>query len=223
MNGRNSIVVSSPTSNGADGQDGRGDQRQGELGDRRPEHRDGLGRPQLQEVGVAEQAAARGSVIDQPSRRSGRGRVAMPGDSGESRIGRVLVESVPNVSEGRRLDVVDRLAEALVSVPGVHLLDRTSDASHNRSVFTIAGEHEAVADGARGARRAGASPTSTWRRTRASTRGSAPSTSSRSSRSATRRWTTASSSPGAFGARIAERYGTCPSTCTRRRRPAPTG
>jgi glutamate formiminotransferase len=52
----------------------------------------------------------------------------------------VLIESVPNVSEGRRLDVVDRLAEAITSVPGVFLLDRTSDASHNRSVFTLAGE-----------------------------------------------------------------------------------
>ena len=52
----------------------------------------------------------------------------------------MLIESVPNVSEGRRLDVVDRLAEAIASVPAVHLLDRTSDASHNRSVFTIAGE-----------------------------------------------------------------------------------
>jgi len=51
-----------------------------------------------------------------------------------------LVESVPNVSEGRRLDVVDRLASAAASVPGAHLLDRTSDASHNRSVFTLAGE-----------------------------------------------------------------------------------
>src|SRR5258707_13099286 len=50
-----------------------------------------------------------------------------------------LVESVPNVSEGRRLDVVERLATALSSVAGVHLLDRTSDASHNRSVFTLAG------------------------------------------------------------------------------------
>jgi glutamate formiminotransferase / 5-formyltetrahydrofolate cyclo-ligase len=50
-----------------------------------------------------------------------------------------LVESVPNVSEGRRLDVVDRLAAAIGSVDGVHLLDRTSDASHNRSVFTLAG------------------------------------------------------------------------------------
>jgi glutamate formiminotransferase / 5-formyltetrahydrofolate cyclo-ligase len=59
----------------------------------------------------------------------------------------VLVESVPNVSEGRRLDVVERLADALTSVPGVFLLDRTSDASHNRSVFTVAGEHDAVAAG----------------------------------------------------------------------------
>ena len=59
----------------------------------------------------------------------------------------MLVESVPNVSEGRRLDVVERLVNALASVPGVFLLDRTSDASHNRSVITVAGEHDAVSDG----------------------------------------------------------------------------
>ena len=59
----------------------------------------------------------------------------------------MLVESVPNVSEGRRLDVVERLVNALTSVPGVFLLDRTSDASHNRSVFTVAGEHDVVSDG----------------------------------------------------------------------------
>ncbi len=59
----------------------------------------------------------------------------------------MLVESVPNVSEGRRLDVIERLVNALTSVPGVYLLDRTSDGSHNRSVFTVAGEHDAVADG----------------------------------------------------------------------------
>lgn len=56
----------------------------------------------------------------------------------------MLIESVPNVSEGRRLDVVDRMAEAIEAGPGVHLLDRTSDASHNRSVFTMAGEHGPV-------------------------------------------------------------------------------
>ncbi len=57
-----------------------------------------------------------------------------------------LVESVPNFSEGRRLDVVERLADAVSSVSGVHLLDRTSDASHNRSVFTMAGEAGTVVD-----------------------------------------------------------------------------
>ncbi|MEA2630332.1 MAG: glutamate formiminotransferase / 5-formyltetrahydrofolate cyclo-ligase, partial [Chloroflexota bacterium] len=58
----------------------------------------------------------------------------------------MLIESVPNVSEGRRLDVVDRLADAITAGEGVYLLDRTSDASHNRSVFTLAGEHGAVTD-----------------------------------------------------------------------------
>lgn len=58
----------------------------------------------------------------------------------------MLVESVPNVSEGRRLEVVDRLADAISSVAAVHLLDRTSDASHNRSVFTLAGEADAVVE-----------------------------------------------------------------------------
>jgi glutamate formiminotransferase len=58
----------------------------------------------------------------------------------------VLIESVPNVSEGRRIDVVDRMARAIEAGGDVFLLDRTSDASHNRSVFTMAGEHDAVAD-----------------------------------------------------------------------------
>jgi glutamate formiminotransferase len=55
-----------------------------------------------------------------------------------------LVESVPNYSEGRRIEVVDRLAAAVSTVPGAHLLDRTSDASHNRSVLTLAGSADAV-------------------------------------------------------------------------------
>lgn len=62
----------------------------------------------------------------------------------------MLIESVPNVSEGRRLDVVERLAAAIEAVPGVFLLDRTSDASHNRSVFTLAGEHGPVSDALEG-------------------------------------------------------------------------
>ena len=56
----------------------------------------------------------------------------------------MLIESVPNYSEGRRIDVVDRLAAAVTATEGAHLLDRTSDASHNRSVLTMAGEAPAV-------------------------------------------------------------------------------
>lgn len=50
-----------------------------------------------------------------------------------------LLECVPNVSEGRRPEVVARLAAA-VSAPGVRLLDLHSDPDHNRSVLTLAGE-----------------------------------------------------------------------------------
>ncbi len=56
----------------------------------------------------------------------------------------VLLESVPNVSEGRRATIVDALAEAVASVPGAYLLDRSSDPDHNRSVLTLAGEAEPV-------------------------------------------------------------------------------
>jgi len=56
----------------------------------------------------------------------------------------MLVESVPNYSQGRRLEVVDRLAAAVEDTDGAYLLDRTSDPSHNRSVLTLAGEAPAV-------------------------------------------------------------------------------
>lgn len=56
----------------------------------------------------------------------------------------MLIESVPNYSEGRRGAVVDTLARAVTTTTGAYLLDRTSDASHNRSVLTIAGESDAV-------------------------------------------------------------------------------
>jgi glutamate formiminotransferase len=55
-----------------------------------------------------------------------------------------IVECVPNVSEGRRADVIDRIVAAVRSVEGVRLLDRTSDVDHNRSVLTFAGPSEPV-------------------------------------------------------------------------------
>jgi glutamate formiminotransferase/formiminotetrahydrofolate cyclodeaminase len=58
-----------------------------------------------------------------------------------------LVECVPNFSEGRNKNVVDAIVEAM-KLPGVYLLDRESDADHNRSVITLAGDAEAVAEAA---------------------------------------------------------------------------
>jgi glutamate formiminotransferase len=51
-----------------------------------------------------------------------------------------IIESIPNVSEGRRADVIAELVRAIEAVPGVRLLDHSSDASHNRSVFTLVGD-----------------------------------------------------------------------------------
>lgn len=50
-----------------------------------------------------------------------------------------LIECVPNVSEGRRADVIDALASAIEG-PGIRLLDRSSDPSHNRTVYSFAGD-----------------------------------------------------------------------------------
>ena len=55
-----------------------------------------------------------------------------------------LIESIPNVSEGRRPEVVARLVEAVRATPGARLLDSSSDASHNRSVLTLVGDAPAV-------------------------------------------------------------------------------
>jgi len=57
-----------------------------------------------------------------------------------------LVECVPNVSEGRRSDVLDACAEAIRGA-GVRLLDVKPDAAHNRTVYTFAGEMAAVRAG----------------------------------------------------------------------------
>lgn len=60
--------------------------------------------------------------------------------------GERVIEAVPNFSEGRRMEVVDAIAQAICA-PGVHLLHRTSDRDHNRSVLTVAGSPEAVVEG----------------------------------------------------------------------------
>src|SRR3984893_6904171 len=52
----------------------------------------------------------------------------------------MIIECIPNVSEGRRPQVIAAIVEAINAIAGVRLLDHSSDASHNRSVFTIVGD-----------------------------------------------------------------------------------
>jgi len=66
-----------------------------------------------------------------------------------------LVECVPNFSEGRERAVIDAIAQALASVSGVKLLDVDPGADTNRTVYTLVGPPDAVAEAAfRGARKA---------------------------------------------------------------------
>lgn len=57
----------------------------------------------------------------------------------------VLVECVPNFSEGRRPEIVNAIVAAALDGNQVTLLDKEMDADHNRSVVTLVGEPEPVA------------------------------------------------------------------------------
>lgn len=55
-----------------------------------------------------------------------------------------MLECVPNFSEGRDQQKLDRLARLFSEQPGVTLLDYSSDRDHNRSVYTLCGGKEAL-------------------------------------------------------------------------------
>ncbi|NOH02543.1 MAG: glutamate formimidoyltransferase [Chloroflexi bacterium] len=59
-----------------------------------------------------------------------------------------LIECIPNFSEARRPEVIDRIVAAIQSVSDVKLLDRSSDFDHNRTVLTFAGPPEGVEEAA---------------------------------------------------------------------------
>jgi glutamate formiminotransferase / formiminotetrahydrofolate cyclodeaminase len=59
-----------------------------------------------------------------------------------------LVECVPNVSEGRNVEVIRALASVIRASPGVTLLHVDPGVDAHRTVFTFAGEAEAVGDAA---------------------------------------------------------------------------
>ena len=55
-----------------------------------------------------------------------------------------IVECIPNFSEGTQSGCDRRISSNSKSIPGVTLLDYSSDASHNRSVFTLVGDEESI-------------------------------------------------------------------------------
>jgi len=58
------------------------------------------------------------------------------------------IECIPNISEGRRPEVIEAVAAAVRGVPGVVLLSVESDKDHNRTVITFAGPPGPVAEAA---------------------------------------------------------------------------
>lgn len=59
-----------------------------------------------------------------------------------------IVECVPNISEGRRPEIFNEVAEAAAAVAGVELLDVDPGIETNRTVITFVGEPDAVIEGA---------------------------------------------------------------------------
>jgi glutamate formiminotransferase len=59
-----------------------------------------------------------------------------------------LVECVPNFSEGRDPQKVEAIIQALLAGPEVYLLDKETDADHNRCVITLVGTREQVGEAA---------------------------------------------------------------------------
>lgn len=59
-----------------------------------------------------------------------------------------IVQCVPNISEGRRPEVVERIVDQIRQTEGVQLLDYSSDHDHNRSVLTFVGDLAGVQEAA---------------------------------------------------------------------------
>ncbi len=55
-----------------------------------------------------------------------------------------IMECVPNFSEGRDLEKIEKIVESFRAKEGVKLLDYSNDTDHNRCVVTVVGEPEAL-------------------------------------------------------------------------------
>ncbi len=55
-----------------------------------------------------------------------------------------IIESIPNISEGRRSEVIEACIDEIRNTAGCTLLDYSSDESHNRTVITYIGDAKSV-------------------------------------------------------------------------------
>jgi glutamate formiminotransferase len=55
-----------------------------------------------------------------------------------------IIECVPNISDGRRPEVLEACTAAIRAVPGARVLNASADASHNRAVITLLGDAAGV-------------------------------------------------------------------------------
>lgn len=53
-----------------------------------------------------------------------------------------IIESIPNISEGRNKDIIEACVDQIRNTPGCTLLNYSSDPSHNRTVITYMGSPE---------------------------------------------------------------------------------
>jgi glutamate formiminotransferase len=60
----------------------------------------------------------------------------------------MLVECVPNFSEGRKVEIIERIARTIESVNGAVVLGRHMDPDHNRSVITFVAEPDVIVEAA---------------------------------------------------------------------------
>ncbi len=62
---------------------------------------------------------------------------------GERKV-KEIIEIIPNISEAKREDVLEKIVDSLKKVDKLHILDVKPDKSHNRTVITMIGERETV-------------------------------------------------------------------------------
>jgi glutamate formiminotransferase len=60
----------------------------------------------------------------------------------------IIIECVPNISEGRNLEIINSIVDSAREINGVSVLGCEPDSDYNRTVITIAGDPTSVTKGA---------------------------------------------------------------------------